>query len=61
MISPARLWHQATAEHPDDDSARRARYHELMVEQGHIVKREPGQSVNLPCGWPHLPEPADVR
>lgn len=57
---PAVLWAQAEREHPHDVSARRTRYHELMVEHGHIVKREPGQSVNLPCGWPHRPEPEDV-
>lgn len=60
IVSPSRLWEQANNEHPDDDEARRSRYHELMVEHGHIVKREPGQSVNLPCGWPHRPEPEDV-
>lgn len=58
--SPAWLWQKALVEHPHDEGARRARYRELLVEHGHIVKREPGESVNLPCGWPHRPELADV-
>lgn len=29
----------------------RRRYHELMVEHGHIVPREPGDDGSLPCGW----------
>lgn len=49
---PYKLWRQAEAEHPDDEMARRLRYHDLMVEHGHIVKAEPGQDRNLPCGWP---------
>lgn len=55
------LWDQADRENPHDPIARGVRYRELMVEHGFIVKREPGQSVNLPCGWPHKPEPEDVR
>ena len=57
---PAALYDVAAKEHPDDPEALRDRYHALMVEHGHIVKRQPGQSVNLPCGWPHRPEPDDV-
>ncbi len=55
--TPMQLFGLAASEHPDDDTARRDRYRALMVEHGHLVKREPGQSVNLPCGWPHRPEP----
>ena len=51
------LWRQAVEEAPDRVLAR---YNELLREHGHIVKRESGQSVNLPCGWPHRPEPEDV-
>ena len=57
---PAALYDVAAKEHPGDVEAIRDRYRELMIEHGHIVKREPGQSVNLPCGWPHRPEPDDV-
>lgn len=35
--TPAALWYQANGEHPSDPEARRVRYHELMVEEGHIV------------------------
>lgn len=57
--SPSELWHQAYARYPEDRDARRACYHALMVERGHIVKRQPDRSVNLRCGWPHRPEPGD--
>jgi len=23
-----------------------------LIEHGHIVKKEQGESSNLPCGWP---------
>lgn len=55
MTSPSELWFQAREEHPRDNEACRVRYHELMVEHGHIVKAEPGEDRNLPCGWPGLP------
>jgi hypothetical protein len=50
--SPYALWSRALREHPTDEDARRKRYHDLMVEHGHIVKAEPGTDRNLPCGWP---------
>jgi hypothetical protein len=37
--SPLRLWDQAMGEHPNDLYARRRRYHDLMVEHGHIEAR----------------------
>lgn len=52
--SPAVLYAMAEDEHPNDPEARRRRYHDLMVEHGHIVKAKPGEDGNLPCGWPHL-------
>lgn len=55
--SPHALWEQAAREHPNDELARSKRYHDLMVEHGHIVKASPGEDRNLPCGWPHLPTP----
>lgn len=56
---PNELWNLAAKENPDAGShaARIARYQELMIEHGHIVKRQPGQSVSLPCGWPHPSAP----
>lgn len=53
-------WAKARREHPDDLDKQRFRYIELLREQGHVVKRKPGESVNLPCGWPHRAEPDDV-
>lgn len=43
--SPSVLWHQADEEHPDDEEARRARYIELMVEHGMVIKRRKDQLV----------------
>jgi hypothetical protein len=28
------------------------RYRELLREHGLLVERKPGESGNLPCGWP---------
>lgn len=42
--SPFELWQQASGD--------AARYRELLVEHGHLVRREPGDDGNLPCGWP---------
>lgn len=59
-VSPSRLWRIAEEQHPHDALARRDLYRQLMVEAGLIVPRQPGESVNLPCGWPHQPEPPDT-
>lgn len=56
---PARLWACAYAAAAGRQQ-RQLLYGWLMMAFGHIVPRELGQSVNLPCGWPHLPEPDDV-
>lgn len=54
MTSPAVLWYQAEAEHPDDPVARRERYLDLMREHGHVIKREPGDDSPLfSCGYEH--------
>lgn len=53
MLTSMECWDKAYDEFPRDSESRRARYKELMIEHGHIVKREPGESRNLPCGWPH--------
>ena len=45
-------WEQAYQEHGSNTEARRIRYRELLIEHGHIVKKEQGESSNLPCGWP---------
>lgn len=45
---PGLLWKQAESEHPDDIDALRRRYHDLMVEHGHLI---PGKQEQLPCGW----------
>ena len=50
--SPYQLYYQALEEYPVDPKAKRKRYHDLMVEHGHIVTAEPGEDRNLPCGWP---------
>ncbi len=42
--SPFELWQQAKGD--------RAEYRRLLWEHGHLVKREPGDDPNLPCGWP---------
>lgn len=46
--SAMRLWDQAMAEHPNDLYARRRRYHDLMVEHGHIVCSTCGRTRNDP-------------
>lgn len=58
-LSPSDLWHQAGAEHPDDVAARRQRYRDLCAEHGVTTPARPGESRNLPCGWPG--EPAAVE
>lgn len=52
-------WEKARQEFPDDPERRKYRFVELLWEHGHVVKRKPGESVNLPCGWPHRTTPAD--
>jgi hypothetical protein len=50
--SPIRLWDQANEEYPDDKTARTKRYLELMREEGHIIKKQPGDNRPLfPCGY----------
>jgi hypothetical protein len=62
LVSPHVLWRKASAEYPDDRTACRDRYIELMREHGHIVKAEPGQDRNLPCGWPgRRPDVSDIE
>lgn len=39
--SPAKLWGEAQAAHPDDRAARRQLYIELMTEAGNIIQAEP--------------------
>lgn len=50
--APWQLWRQANDEHPNDQAARRIRYIELMRKYGHLRPPLPGESRNLPCGWP---------
>lgn len=45
------LYYQARAEYPADPAAVHARYHELMVEHGHLIERQAGDDGALPCGW----------
>lgn len=53
-FSPRELFDMAERQFPHLPKARAERYKALMVEAGHIVvKRKPGESANLPCGWPH--------
>lgn len=66
--SPGRLWNQADRESQDQPcyseearvAWRRLRYFKLMRDAGHIVTLEPGESPNLPCGWPHRAVADDV-
>ncbi len=45
-------WEKARREFPTDPDLRKGRYIELLREQGHVVKREPGDKRPLfPCGW----------
>ena len=45
-------WEKARKEFPDDREKRAGRYVELLREQGHVVKREPGDRRPLfPCGY----------
>lgn len=39
--SPYELWNQALAEHPDDREAMRNRYRDLLIENMHLVPRQP--------------------
>ena len=59
-----RLWDQAMVEHPNDLDAGRRRYHDLMVEHGHIVCTTCGLARSdprsLPCSSAfHLTEQSD--
>lgn len=47
-LSPMRLWDIAAEEHPDDADARKRRYHDLMVEHGHIVCKTCGKTKDDP-------------
>ncbi len=50
--APSVLWTEAQREHPSDPEARRARFHELMVAEGHIVGEDHPDAGGLPRGWP---------
>jgi len=53
---PDQLWRQAEEEFPNDQAARRIRYVALMREHGLLRPTLPGESRNLPCGWPGDPK-----
>lgn len=45
------LWKQSCDEHQAGSEAQQRRYFELLVQHGLLVKREPGDSNQLPCGY----------
>lgn len=45
--SPFELWQLA--------KGNRVEYRRLLREHGHLVERQPGDDLNLPCGWPGTP------
>lgn len=56
--SPGMLWRQAYEETKDLPSfergeACRARYRELLISAGHLIRRRPGDpsGTTLPCGY----------
>lgn len=57
--TPSELWQVAWKEHGDDEEARKARYRELLIEHGHLIKGSPGTPRPLPCGRPEQ-RPADA-
>lgn len=55
-LSPYKLHQMAGEEYPGDepydDACRILRYHELMIEHGHVIaKTDPDDDGSLPCGW----------